>query len=414
MIIARIRFVRARSLHALAHRKQLPVKYPATMARPSVRSKHAEPFSIDPVAAALQPPSLLQRLLRGPVDPERGAEQESAWIRLGLLSLALLFTVIATRSLISPAAVLSLVALVCAGLIQRHIQQHPDPSTIRRVLAILLDQGYCSALLLSLGEPAAVVLVAILTAPVGSAFRFGPSYGAFSGAMGMLGIAALLVLCPYLRGLGMVGVALLLACGAISGYAVLLARRIQRSGKAERRRARMLARAAKRDALTGLANRAHFTHLLGEALTRGKHSINPTDSFAVLYCDLDGFKAVNDTHGHDVGDILLKQVADTLGMCVRSTDVAARLGGDEFAVLLSSLGDANIARRIGEDIVSRVQSINTIDGRAIKISCSVGITMARVPLAKHHSTESLLKSGDEAMYEAKRSGKNRCHFQMAA
>lgn len=384
------------------------------MLKLTMRSRHSEPLSIDPAAATGEPRSILGRLLGGPLTAVRESDEESAAIRLVLLALALFAVIIVTRSLLAPAVVLTLVALASAGLIQRHTRQHPEPHSIRRVLAILLDQGYCCALVLLLGEPAAILLVAIVTIPIGAAFRFGFSYGLFAGAMGMLGVATLFALSPYMRGLGVASLAWLLASGVVGGYGSLLARRIERSGNAHRRRARLLARAAKRDALTGLANRAYFTRLLEEALAKGKQSINPTDSFAVLYCDLDGFKSVNDGHGHDVGDILLKQVADTLGMCVRSTDVAARLGGDEFAVLLRSLGDANIARRIGEDIVARVQSINTIDGRAIKISCSVGITMARAPLAKHHSTESLLKSGDEAMYEAKRSGKNRCHFQMAA
>lgn len=384
------------------------------MLRSIARSNDSEPMSIDPASAAGERRTFLNRLLNGPLRAEGESDRESAAIRMVLLTIALFAVVIMTRSLIAPATVLTMIGLVCGGLVLRHVKQHPDPHPIRRVLAILLDQGYCCALLLMLGEPASIVLVAIVTIPIGAAFRFGFSYGLFAGAMGMLGVATLLALCPYLRGLGVAGFAWLLASGIVGAYASLLARRIERRGNAHRRRARMLALAAKRDALTGLANRAHFTHLLEEALVKGKHSINPTDGFAVLYCDLDGFKAVNDTHGHDIGDILLRQVADTLGMCVRSTDIAARLGGDEFAVLLRSLGDANIARRIGEDIVARVQSINTIDGRPIKISCSVGITMARVPLASHHSTESLLKSGDDAMYEAKRSGKNRCHFQMAA
>lgn len=380
------------------------------MLKLSTRSVDSEPLSIQPVTPRPQARTLLERMLGG----TRDSDQESAAIRLLLLGAVLVALIIVTRSLIAPAMVLTLTALACAGLVLRHAKRNPVAHPLRRVLAILLDQGYCSALLLLLGEPASLALVAMVAIPVGAGFRFGFSYGLFASAIGMLGIATLLLLSPYLQGLGRAGIAWLLACGVVGAYASLLARRIERSGNVHRRRARLLARAAKRDALTGLANRAYFTRLLEEALAKGKGSINPTDSFAVLYCDLDGFKAINDTHGHDVGDILLRQVADTLGMCVRSTDIAARLGGDEFAVLLRSLGDPNIARRIGEDIVSRVQSINTIDGRAIRISCSVGLTLARVPLAAHHTTESLLKSGDEAMYQAKRAGKNRCHFQLAA
>jgi diguanylate cyclase (GGDEF)-like protein len=346
-------------------------------------------------------PTLL-RILRSPFSFSLQTDYESAVVRVGLLLLALLGTLHLTGSISHSAAIVALSAFLCGAVILRHVIAKPGPNALRRILGILLDQGYCFTMLWLLGEPGAILLGILVVTPVGAAFRFGHSYGWFAGAIGVTGLAAVLLLSPYLRGIGGMGFAWVVALGATAAYAAFLARRNEQRGKRDRRRANRL------------ANRAQFMKLLEESLNRAKHSINPVDSFAVLYCDLDGFKAVNDTHGHDIGDLLLKQVGDILGMCVRSSDTVSRLGGDEFAVLLSSLGDAAIARRIGEDIVNRVKSINYVDGRAINISCSVGIAMARVPMEAHHTTESVLKSGDEAMYLAKRSGKNRCHFQMAA
>ena len=135
--------------------------------------------------------------------------------------------------------------------------------------------------------------------------------------------------------------------------------------------------------------------------------------FAILYCDLDGFKSVNDTHGHHVGDVLLKQVAKALSACVRGSDTVGRMGGDEFAILLTGISDVEIARRIGAQVVQRVRAIERVEGRTIRVSCSVGITLVAAPLDEHDQIDSILKRADDAMYQAKRAGKNQFYLQWA-
>ncbi|HXK25505.1 MAG TPA: EAL domain-containing protein [Myxococcota bacterium] len=168
-----------------------------------------------------------------------------------------------------------------------------------------------------------------------------------------------------------------------------------------RERARHL---ATHDQLTGLANRSLFHDRLEQAVAaarRGRHKL------AVLFVDLDGFKSINDTLGHAVGDGLLRGIARRIASCLRETDTAARLGGDEFAVMLTNLGNeldsATVARKIvaalGEPLQFRQQTTT--------IRCSIGI--ATFP-RDAQDAEALLKRSDTAMYHAKQRGGSRFDF----
>jgi len=168
-----------------------------------------------------------------------------------------------------------------------------------------------------------------------------------------------------------------------------------------RERARHL---ATHDQLTGLANRALFHDRLSQAVAAARRS---RQKIAVLFVDLDGFKSINDTLGHAVGDGLLRGIARRITSCLRETDTAARLGGDEFAILLTNLGtelDASMVARkllatLGEPLQFRQQSTT--------IRCSVGI--ASFP-RDAQDAEALLKRSDTAMYHAKQRGGNRFDF----
>ena len=150
-----------------------------------------------------------------------------------------------------------------------------------------------------------------------------------------------------------------------------------------------------RDTLTGLPNRVLFAERLDDALRDGKLLV-------VLLMDLDHFKYVNDTLGHPIGDLLLREVATRLHAVVRpATDIVARLGGDEFAILLpGSLVDD--ARRTGEAILRVLEAPMTLEGHVVEIRASIGV--ATCP---DHGTESskLLRRAEVAMYEAKRSNR---------
>jgi diguanylate cyclase (GGDEF)-like protein len=153
------------------------------------------------------------------------------------------------------------------------------------------------------------------------------------------------------------------------------------------------------DTLTGLGNRLLFKEQLEEALQ--DVSITPYP-LAVLFLDLDGFKAVNDTLGHSVGDSLLKSIAAKLRDILSRTDRIARLGGDEFAILQTSATQPGSSIALAERIIEIVRQPWNIDGHDVVVGASVGIAIAH---PGDMNTENLLKSADLAMYSAKSDGR---------
>jgi diguanylate cyclase (GGDEF)-like protein len=154
------------------------------------------------------------------------------------------------------------------------------------------------------------------------------------------------------------------------------------------------------DALTGLANRALFDEIIEHQLAICRRTGTP---LAVLYVDLYGFKAVNDTHGHATGDALLRAVAARLKTGIRSSDFAARLGGDEFAIVLVNAGMGAAATVAGK-LAKIVSMPYPIDQLSIEISASIGV--ATHP-ESGTSSEALLHSADETMYQAKANRKRK-------
>jgi diguanylate cyclase (GGDEF)-like protein/PAS domain S-box-containing protein len=161
------------------------------------------------------------------------------------------------------------------------------------------------------------------------------------------------------------------------------------------------------DPLTALPNRALFLDRLGHALARSRRLGKPV---AVLFVDLDDFKLVNDSLGHEKGDLLLVEVAERLASCVRPGDTVARIFGDEFGVLLEPPTGVDDARRVAERMQERLQEPFGLDGREMFVSSSVGITIGEPDDrdADQYRPEDLLRRADLAMYVAKRRGKNRC------
>jgi diguanylate cyclase (GGDEF)-like protein/PAS domain S-box-containing protein len=155
------------------------------------------------------------------------------------------------------------------------------------------------------------------------------------------------------------------------------------------------------DPLTGLPNRAMFLQRLGQAYSRQQ----PTRSIALLFLDLDRFKLINDTLGHDAGDHLLKTVAVRLESCVRPNDVVARLGGDEFTILLDNVHGDQDAIVVADRIISEINQPMTLLGtRDVVVSTSIGIVR---PGPEHTSGADLLRDADTALYRAKELGRNR-------
>jgi diguanylate cyclase (GGDEF)-like protein len=158
-----------------------------------------------------------------------------------------------------------------------------------------------------------------------------------------------------------------------------------------------LSRLATNDPLTGLVNARSFAARLTQELERNRRYPRP---LALLYLDLDDFKVINDSHGHQTGDAVLRLVADAMRASVRQADIVGRMGGDEFAVLMpetdSALADA-AAKRLATSMRSVFKGTPTV-------TASIGVVSCSAPDA---NTDELLRRADQAMYEAKRTGKDR-------
>ena len=161
---------------------------------------------------------------------------------------------------------------------------------------------------------------------------------------------------------------------------------------------------AQHDALSGLANRALLKDRLSHAITAAERH---RGKLAVLFVDLDRFKPINDSLGHDVGDRLLQAVSQRLLTCVRSSDTVGRLGGDEFVVVLSEVSHSEDAAISADKLLLALSLPYNIDAHTVHVTASIGI--AAYP-DDGVNTETLLKNADVAMYHAKESGRNAKHF----
>jgi diguanylate cyclase (GGDEF)-like protein len=158
------------------------------------------------------------------------------------------------------------------------------------------------------------------------------------------------------------------------------------------------------DALTGIPNRHSFSEQLNRATARARREGRKV---TLLYLDLDAFKFVNDTLGHDAGDSLLKEVADRLRRSVRAGDVVARLGGDEFAIMIEGLSGPLEVEAVAEGLIKVLAEPYHIAGRQLAVTASLGITMFP---SDNSDPQVLLKNADIAMYQAKEGGRNTFRF----
>ncbi len=154
------------------------------------------------------------------------------------------------------------------------------------------------------------------------------------------------------------------------------------------------------DELTGLPNRRLLMDRLALAIAHARRSQR---TMAVMFIDLDGFKQINDTFGHDGGDDLLCQVAHRLVATVRQEDTVARLGGDEFMIALPELSHADDAAELGATVIQAISKPYRIQDQDVRVTASIGLSVYPI---HGENLETLMKSADLALYEAKHSGKN--------
>ena len=164
---------------------------------------------------------------------------------------------------------------------------------------------------------------------------------------------------------------------------------------------------ATHDGLTGLPNRMLFSQMLNGAMRSAQRYAG---SFAVLFLDLDGFKTVNDTLGHEAGDRLLQEMSARFTGCLRASDIVARLGGDEFVMLVQEVSEAGQVTIVARKLLAAAGQPVVLGGQTCQVTASVGICMFP---AGARDEQSLMKHADSAMYQAKKTGKNDFRFHSA-
>ena len=162
---------------------------------------------------------------------------------------------------------------------------------------------------------------------------------------------------------------------------------------------------AHHDALTGLPNRKLFYERLSRAVASARRHQRP---LALMLLDLNDFKEVNDQLGHHVGDLLLKEVAARLSVCLRTTDCVARLGGDEFIIYISDLGDSQHAARVARKILDALAPPYGLEGHRVAVHASLGIAIHPVDA---EDMDALVKNADAAMYLAKAQGRSASRYR---
>lgn len=262
----------------------------------------------------------------------------------------------------------------------------------------LLGYGWVSELVGDYAPLAGLIVVGI------SGWLWGSAGGFVSGLVGYLAVQvrsdglgiALWQPLDLLR----VDQAFSILAYAGSGMMVGWLMRLERNLRHER----AVSQRAQVDPLTGALVRSAFEERLQGELANAKES---GAALALLFVDLDRFKFVNDTYGHDTGDKLLTEVGKVLRGNVRGNDLVGRVGGDEFMVALLGVRDESAAEQIAKSLVSELSAPISVEGRELQVSASIGISLYP---RDGHDTESLLHSADAAMYQVKQGGKNAYHF----
>jgi diguanylate cyclase (GGDEF)-like protein len=286
------------------------------------------------------------------------------------------------------------------------VNRRPVPTRARRVIALLADNLTASYIASFGGGFAAYVGFNFLTT-MGWGLRFGRHYLFVATAIAIAGMAWNLVASPYWREHQLFGGSVIFGLLAATINAAILLERIALGNRRLAEKMEEIAQLAWRDQLTKLPNRLHFQERLAQALAAAarKHR-----EVALLLFDIDGFKAVNDTLGHEAGDRLLQEIGRCVGRRVRQADTFARFGGDEFVVLMELNRGTSDAVRVAESIIRVIADTDLFPHVGIRVGASVGIACWMPLPGERPNSDEFLKQADRAMYEAKRAGKGCYRF----
>jgi diguanylate cyclase (GGDEF)-like protein len=286
------------------------------------------------------------------------------------------------------------------------VKRRPVPTRARRALALLADNLAASFIGSFGGGFAAYVGFNFLTT-MGWGLRFGRHYLFVATGIAIAGMAWNLAASPYWQDNLLFGGSIIfgLVAGAIN--AAILLGRIAAGNRRLAEKMDEITELAWRDPLTHLPNRLHFQERLSQALAAAARTQREV---ALLLFDIDGFKPVNDSLGHEAGDRLLQEIARRVGARVRQADTFARFGGDEFVVLMELNRDTSDAARVAESVIRVIGDIDLFANAGIRVGASVGIASWMPLPGERPNSDELLKQADRAMYEAKRAGKGCYRF----
>jgi diguanylate cyclase (GGDEF)-like protein len=278
--------------------------------------------------------------------------------------------------------------------------RRPMPSHLRRGISLLMD-NLVNAYIASFGGPFAAYAGFNFLVAVGWGLRFGRHYLCLATSIAIAGMAYNMIWSPYWQANLLFGGTIIFGLLAAWINTAILQHRIALGARQLAERVDEIARLAWQDQLTKLPNRPHFHERLAQALAAATRSGRQV---ALLLFDIDGFKAVNDTLGHEAGDRLLQEIALRVGRRVRQADTFARYGGDEFVVLMELARDPSDAVRLAETLLKVIDEIDLFADAGLRVSASIGIACYS-PAGQNPTPGDLLKRADRAMYDAKRAGK---------
>ena len=286
------------------------------------------------------------------------------------------------------------------------VRRRPVPTHTRRGFAVLVD-NLANIYIAYFGGPFAAYAGFLFLVTIGWGLRFGRHYLVLATAIAILGMVCNLVVSPYWEENLLFGATLIFGLLANTLNASILQGRIATANRQLAEKVEEVSRLAWQDQLTKLPNRPYFRERLGQMLAAAARS---SRQVALLLFDIDGFKAVNDTLGHEAGDRLLREIAERVGRRVRQADTFARVGGDEFVILMDIAHDKSDAIPVAETVVGAIAEIDTFAGQGLRVGASVGIACSGGISARERIADELLIQADRAMYEAKRAGKGRYKF----
>jgi len=284
--------------------------------------------------------------------------------------------------------------------------KRPAPTHARRGFALLMDNLVGPTIAYVGGGFASYVGFLFLTT-VGWGLRFGRHYLFLATAIAILGMVCNLAASPYWREYPLFGATIIFGLIANTVNASILLGRIGGANRLLAEKIEEVSRLAWQDQLTKLPNRPYFRERLAQMLAAAARSGRQV---ALLLFDIDGFKSVNDTLGHEAGDRLLQEIAERVGRRVRQADTFARVGGDEFVILMELAHGKSDAAAVAETVLTAIGEIDMFAEQGLRVGASIGIACSDLTSARERAADELLIEADRAMYEAKRAGKGRYKF----